>query len=547
VQNFRSGKDSQHGVDADEFGLLAGSCLGQAPAVPPEDLLRAPVVLDGERLFVVRGFDSLPAGKRASDIAGRIRALAGDRRYAPGTLQILEQEGLSVIRSGDKAIVSLTDMDSDSYGASRALVAKVAVTRIDAAIQSYRAARSSEALLRGAGPTLAVTAGLLAALFLLRWIFLRLDAALHRYSRARLEVVRVQALSLVETERLLNLLHTSLQAIRIAIVILACYFYLGFVFGLFPWTRMLSLNMAGLILDPLQKMGSEVVASLPSLAFLAVLFVVVRYLLKLIKLLFAAVERGTIGFSGFDPEWAGPTLRIARILIVAFSLVVAYPYLPGSGSEAFKGVSLFIGVIFSLGSTGVISNITAGYSLTYRRAYRVGDRIEIGGVVGDVEHIRLQVTHLRSLKNEEIIIPNSAVLNSNVRNFSSLAKQRGLILHTTVGIGYETPWRQVEAMLLLAAERTKDLLRQPPPFVLQQSLGDFCITYELNVYCDQPKEQMRLYTELHRHILDIFNEYGVQIMTPAYEGDPEVAKVVPKSKWFERPAMPAASGSGESS
>ena len=172
-----------------------------------------------------------------------------------------------------------------------------------------------------------------------------------------------------------------------------------------------------------------------------------------------------------------------RTGIVAFGLVVAYPYIPGSGSGAFKGVSIFLGVIFSLGSSSAISNIIAGYTMTYRRAFRVGDRVAIGEVTGDVSEIRLQVTHLHAVKNEEVVVPNSTILNSNVVNYSALARKKGLILHTTVGIGYETPWRQVEAMLILAAERTpRASLREPAPFVLETALGDFCITYEINVY-----------------------------------------------------------------
>jgi small-conductance mechanosensitive channel len=196
--------------------------------------------------------------------------------------------------------------------------------------------------------------------------------------------------------------------------------------------------------------------------------------------------------------------------------------------------------MFSIGSSSFIANIIAGYSMTYRRAFRVGDRIQVGEVFGDVSEIRLQVTHLRSLKNEEIVVPNSSLLSSSVVNYSSLARSRGLILHTTVGIGYETPWRQVEAMLLLAAERTPGLLREPAPFVLQKSLGDFCVVYEINVYCDVPAEMAALYSRLHQNILDVFNEYGVQIMTPAYEGDPERPKLVPKAKWWSSPARPPA-------
>lgn len=159
--------------------------------------------------------------------------------------------------------------------------------------------------------------------------------------------------------------------------------------------------------------------------------------------------------------------------------------------------------------------------------------------MGDVAQIGLMVTHLRSIKNEELVVPNSLILNSNIINYTSLARERGLILHTTVGIGYETPWHQVEAMLLMAAQRTTGLVREPSPFVLQRSLDDFAVTYELNVFCDKPSEMYRLYTELHRNVLDVFNEYNVQIMTPSYVTDPTQPKVVPKGLWFAKPAQAA--------
>ena len=227
-------------------------------------------------------------------------------------------------------------------------------------------------------------------------------------------------------------------------------------------------------------------------------------------------------------------------------MVVAYPYIPGSESQAFKGVSLFLGVIFSLGSSSVISNVIAGYTMTYRRAFRLGDRIAVGEVTGFVTETSVLVTRLRSLKNEEVVLPNSEILGKAVVNYSALARSQGLIVHTTVGIGYETPWRQVEAMLCLAAERTSGLERDPPPFVLQKSLGDFCVVYEINAFTRDAAGLAGLYTVLHRNILDVFNEYGVQIMTPAYEGDPEVPKVVPREQWHLAPAAiegaPAATG-----
>jgi len=224
--------------------------------------------------------------------------------------------------------------------------------------------------------------------------------------------------------------------------------------------------------------------------------------------------------------------------VVAFAAVVAYPYIPGSGSAAFQGVSIFLGVLISLGSSSVLANIIAGYTMTYRRAFRVGDRIRVNDAVGDVTASRMMGTHLRSLKNEEIVIPNSIILNSQIVNYTSLGRQHGLILHTTVGIGYEVPWRQVEAMLCLAADRTPGLLKEPAPFVLHQSLGDFAVNYELNAYCDNARLMVALYTELHRHILDVFNEYGIQIMTPAYVSDPAQPKLVVKEQWHAVPAAP---------
>ena len=252
------------------------------------------------------------------------------------------------------------------------------------------------------------------------------------------------------------------------------YFWLHFVLGSFPVTRPLAARLLSLVLEPLSRLGGGLLLLLPDLAFLLVLYLVTRWIVGLVRLFFEAVAKGQVTLSNFESEWALPTYRIVRIAIVAFALVVAYPYIPGSRSAAFQSISIFLGVMFSIGSSSFIANIIAGYSMTYRRAFRLGDRIQVGDVFGDVSEIRLQVTHVRSVKNEEIVVPNSTLLNSNVVNYSALARTRGLILHTTVGIGYETPWRQVEAMLLLAAERTPGLLPRAravrPPEVARRLL-----------------------------------------------------------------------------
>jgi len=503
------------------------------------------VTVDGHALFRVVGVSAYPAEKRAEAIARRIVAIANDPAVSTDSLRAVEVEAEQVtnILADNRFIMAVTDADVSLERAPRPLLTKSYLIRIAEVVTVYRQDRSPRQLLTNTGYALGATVVLGIALFLLYRLFRRVDAVAEKRLKSRVEGLRIQSFQVVQTESFWKSVRTAFRTAR-TLAMLACFLlYAQVVLGLYPWTRPTAQNLLLMLLDPLRNMALGFIAMLPNLAFLAILFVVVRYLLRLLRLFFSAIEHGTVTFAGFEREWALPTFRMVRVLVVAFAVVVGYPYLPGSQSEAFKGVSILLGIMFSLGSSTAIANIIAGYSLTYRRAYRIGDRVMIGDVLGDVAEMRLQVTHLRSLKNEEIVIPNSTIMNTHVINYSSLAAQRGLILHTTVGIGYETPWRQVEAMLIEAAGRTAGLLRQPPPFVLQKSLDDFAVTYEINVYTDQPHSGPQLYTALHRNILDVFNEYGVQIMTPAYEADPEQAKLVPKDKWFELPASPEGSSS----
>jgi small-conductance mechanosensitive channel len=519
--------------------LLAPRC--QAQAVSPEaeaDRPTAPVVLDGSVLFRVRGVSALPAEQRAQAVAERIRDAAADSSVSPETIHVAESEGQSTVMAGDRRLIVITDADAGLEGVARPTLAQAIRERLAQAVEIYRQDRSPSVLLRALLHSLGATLVLALVLFVVIRACRRLQAAAERVFESKIQASRSRSLHVFSFDRLGASMSAALGAARTLAVLVVVFLYANFVLGLFPWTRQLEQNLLGIFIDPLRTIGFGILQSVPNIAFIVILAILVRYTLRLLRLFFEAIAHQTISFVNFDQDWAMPTYRIVRVLFVAFALVVAYPYLPGSQSEAFKGISLFIGVILSLGSSSAIANVIAGYSLTYRRAFKLGDRVKIGEAFGDVADIRLQVTHVRSIKNEEIIIPNSEILNSQVINYSSIARQYGLILHTTVGIGYETPWRQVEAMLLQAADRTPELQTEPPPFVRQKALGDFAVTYELNVYCDQPKEAARLYTTLHRSILDVFNEYSVQIMTPAYKGDPAEPKLVPKEKWFEAPAMP---------
>jgi small-conductance mechanosensitive channel len=533
---------------AQHAGAASTVTRGSVSPASPSDIdaaesERAAVTLDDEVLFQVRGLPAYPAEERAKTIKQRIAALAADRSFAVDSLQIVDMDDRTRVMTGGQLVVGFTDSDAAAENVSRKLLAERALIKIRAAIASYRNDRSPRVLLINTLYALGATALLAIVLLLIRGAFRKLDGLAERRLRSRIEALEARSHQLVQARQLRTTLHGILKGLYLSPVLVLGYLYLHFVLSLYPWTRPLAARLLAIFLDPLEAMGMGLLQSLPGIAFVAVLVIVTRYLLKLTRLYFESIDRGAVTPTRFDREWALPTYKIARLLVIAFAVVVAYPYIPGSNSEAFKGVSIFLGVVVSLGSSSVIANLMAGYTMIYRRAFKIGDRISIDNVTGDVTERRLMVTHLRTIKNEEIVVPNSTIINSNIINYSTLAGSRGLILHTTVGIGYETPWRQVEAMLRLAAERTPGLLKEPEPFVLQKTLGDFAVTYELNAYCNNAQAMARLYTAMHQNVLDTFNENGVQIMTPAYEGDPEKPKVVPKDQWYQSPAS-RTSGTG---
>lgn len=513
-------------VGAEEPGLVDAQNAADSAAV----------TVDGVELFRVSGSASFPAAERARNVTARIVAIARDSRLTPAAISTQPRDGRIDIVAGDRHIVAVVTTDAALEGISLSDAAVVRGMRIREAITRYRADRSPERLTRAA-LTAIVAAGLgvlllLGGLYGFRRTF---EALEHRY-RSRVHSLTIQSFEVVRAESIWRAVKSVLRALRILFVVAVVFALSAFALQEFPWTRGFAVRLVQLVVDPLQTMGTAVLGYIPKLTFLLVLFLVVRYVLKLFALFFGAVGAGRVPLRGFDAEWAQPTYHITRILVILLSLVIAYPYLPGSGSAAFQGLSIFAGLMLSLGASSAMASLIAGYTVTYRRAFRVGDRITVGDLTGEVTEVRLMVTHLRTPKNEEIIVPNSVVLQSHVVNYSKLAQTRGLILHTTVSIGYETPWRQVEAMLLLAAERTTTLLREPPPFVLEKSLGDFAVTYELNACVESAAGLLERYAALHRNILDVFNEYGVQIMTPAYEGDPPEPKVVPQDRWFTSPA-----------
>lgn len=514
-------------------GQQAGA--GVTPAEP--DVATAPVVFEGKTLFRVRGVSSLPAATRARIIRNQLAGVAADSGIDVSSLRLVEVGGATRILAGGTPITTIVEADASLEQVGRAELASAHLARLRQAILDYRSARSPAALWRATLNALAATLILAIGIGVSVWSWRRVNRYYDRRLKQRIQSVEIKSFELMRAERIWATVRGVLFAVRTLIMLAMVLLYLGFVLGQFPWTREISRDMAGFALRPLEVIGTGIVSSIPSLAFLAVLFFGVKLGLRVVRLFFDAVGLGRVTLEGFDREWAEPTYKLIRVAAIAFALVVAYPYIPGSNTEAFKGVTLFIGIVFSLGSSSAISNIIAGYLMTYRRALKVGDRVRVGDAIGDVIETRLQVTHIRSTKNEEIIVPNSKILNGDVINYSSLSRAHGLILHTEVGIGYETPWRQVEAMLIAAAERTEGISAQPRPFVYEKRLGEFAVFYELNAYCSRPQAMNQLYAALHRNILDVFNEFGVQIMTPTYDADPPEPKVVPRNEWYAPPAV----------
>jgi len=498
----------------------------------------APVVVNGKVRFHVVGVTAYPAERRASEIAKRIEALARDKKYDPKTLRVEDAGAYHQIFQGasGKAIFRILEADAESEGVLRTVLAETIEKSIAESIDDYRHDRKPAVLTKKTLYALGSTLVLVALLYAILWGFRRLNNYLERRVKLRMQKLEARSKRIFQGEQLWGILHGVLRLLRGVVVIFLIYVFANFSLSLFPQTRYTAHRLFQFVVGPLGSIINALIDFIPDFLFLVVLFLITRYGLKLARGVFTAIDKKRLQIKGFETEWALPTYRLVRMGIIIFALVIAYPFIPGSDSAAFKGVSVLLGVLFSLGSTSVISNVIAGYTMTYRRAFRIGDRVKIGDTVGDVAEMRILVTHVRTPKNEEVVIPNSTILNGEVTNYSTMARDQGLILHTTVGIGYDVPWRQVEAMLLLAAENTEGLIKEPVPFIRHKSLADYAVNYELNAYCGDASQMMKLYTEMHRNIQDVFNENGVQIMSPAYKADPAEPKVVPKELWYTSPA-----------
>jgi small-conductance mechanosensitive channel len=358
-------------------------------------------------------------------------------------------------------------------------------------------------------------------------LFPRISEAIEGGRGSWIPGFRIQRLELISADNVADTLLWIVKIVRFVTLALLLYVSVPIILSFFPWTRRYADQLFGYITTPFAAVWFGFLSFLPNLFTIGAIIVVTWYLLKLIRLFFIGVARGTITFSGFFPDWAMPTYQIVRVVVMLFALIAIWPYIPGSQTAAFQGIGVIFGLLISFGSASAISNAVGGIVLTYMRPFRIGDRVKIADTMGDIVEKSLLVTRIRTPKNVDITVPNSMVLGSHIINYSSSAKQHGLILHTAVTIGYDVPWRQVHELLIGAARKTTDIVAEPAPFVLQTALDDFYVAYELNAYTQTPNRMARIYSELHGHIQDEFAAAGVEIMSPHYRATREGPSTVP--------------------
>lgn len=484
---------------------------------PPAQPTGAPVIFANETLFVL--FDKIgpfTPEERARAIAERLAQLAKDPFTRIYPVTAVDRDSTSELVYGDMVVMTVTDRDAQPTGKTRQVVATDYAEKIQAALAKSREQHSARSLIIDTALALLDTVIFVAILIFFHKTFPKIYAKIESWRGTVLPPVKIQRVELLSADQLAAALTGTAKTIRILAVLILTYIYLTTVLGIFPWTRGISAALFGAVVSTLQAIGQAFASYIPNVISIVIIVLVTRYIIKLIALVFSGMQRGAISFSGFRQEWTQPTYKIVRFLVLVFAAIAIFPYIPGSQSDAFRGVSVFLGVLFSFGSAGAVSNIIAGVVLTYMHPFRDGDRVKIADTVGDVIERTLLVTRIRTIKNVDISIPNSMVLSNHLINFSSIAKDQGLILHTSVTIGYDAPWKTVHGLLIDAAKNTTHILKTPEPFVLQTSLDDFYVTYEINAYTDQPNKMAVIYAELHQNIQDKFNEGGVEIMSPHY-------------------------------
>ncbi|WP_369753698.1 mechanosensitive ion channel family protein [Flavobacterium sp. WC2409] len=459
---------------------------------------------------------SFSAKDRADAISVRIKNLSDQFRFKGDSIKIVDAETTIDLVYKEGIIISVSENDAIWNNSTKLELAKKYQDIIKKALALYKSETSVSTLAKEIGLALLVLVIMFFLISNLRRFFRWTAQKIEHEENKRIQGIKIRNFTLFDAKQQVNALLNVNTTLKWVLILLLVYIALPILFGIFPWTKDFAATLFGYILNPLKKIALGFWNYLPNLITILVIIFVFRYVLKGIHFLKNEIEKGNLELPGFYADWANPTYQIVRVIVFAFMVVVIFPYLPGSDSPVFQGVSVFLGFLFTFGSAGSLSNIIAGLILTYMRLFKIGDRVKIGEVVGDIIEKSLLVTRIRTIKNEIISIPNSTVMSSHTINYSSDAPEKGLIIHSTVTIGYDVLWKEMHQALIDAASKTEFVLQEPKPFVLQTSLDDFYVSYEINAYIKEPNKQAVIYSNLHQNIQDVCNERNIEIMSPHY-------------------------------
>jgi small-conductance mechanosensitive channel len=509
-----------------------------APVAAPAHAEEAPITVFNRTVVVLRAsFLGVPASERAEAATLRVQDLL--HRGGRGRIALQEgPQGTAVMIDGQLAFIVAKDDARGVPGASVRSVAEDAKKVLEQIVAETREARDTRFLLRAALHAAVATAVWLALMWLARsvwrWSARRLMGLASDYAPK----VRVGGGELVPRERAVSIARNAMALLAVATMLLLTWNWLGYVLGLFPYTRPWSEGLTGFLVGTSLGILEAVARSMPSIFVAIVIFVIAWVADRTQKRFFGRVEAGAIAFGSIDSDTAPATRRLATIAIWLFASAMAYPYIPGSDTDAFKGLSVLLGLMVSVGASGIVGQAVSGLILMYTRTFRTGEYVRIGDREGTLTRLGMFNSTVRTGLGEELTMPNSQVLASVTTNYSRIVEGPGFMLSAKVSIGYDTPWRQVHAMLEEAARRTEGILDSPPPHVFQTSLDDFYVQYRLVCQASPPEpfQRAKIVSALHASIQDVFNEHGVQIMSPHYLGDPASPKIVVPARWYDAPA-----------
>ena len=476
-----------------------------------------PVVADGDTLFYLytkRG--GYTPQQRAQMTGSAIEELGRRFNLRPDSVSLDHSDIVSDLMYGNKVLLSLTDQDALWEGVSRDSLAN---ERRQNVVDKLHEMKAEHGIWRMAKRILYFVLVIVGQYFLFRltnWLFRKLKVRILRLKDTKIKPVSIQGYELLDAQKQANLLVFLASVGRYILMGLQLLFTVPLIFIIFPQTEGLAYRLLGYIWNPIRGIFVGIIDYIPKLFTIIVIWYAVKYLVRFVLYLAREVEGGRLKINGFYPDWAMPTFHIIRFLLYAFMIAMIYPYLPGSNSGVFQGISVFVGLIVSLGSSTVIGNIIAGLVITYMRPFKIGDRIQLNDTTGNIIEKTPLVTRIRTPKNEVVTVPNSFVMSSHTVNYSTSAREYGLIIHSEVSIGYDIPWRKVNELLIDAALNTPGVVDDPRPFVLETSLSDWYPVYQVNAYIKEADKMPQIYSNLHQNIQDKFNEAGIEIMSPHY-------------------------------